>query len=167
MISERGRIVAIESHALWVETIQQSTCGRCVAKGGCGQSLLSKIGINNSFLRVLLDGQAADQFSIGEEVCIGIPDDIVVKSSLLAYLLPIVLLVLFAGVTQQYISQESIVIAMGMLGLVFGGVLIRCFSYFLRNNNRYQPVLLSNNSSNNNELNNVAQVVSINDVSQN
>lgn len=163
MISEKGRVIAIDNDALWVETIQQTTCGSCVARKGCGQSLLSKIGVNNSFLRVLLGEKSPSEFSIGDEVNIGIPDDIVVKSSLLAYLLPILLLVLFAGVAQQITLVEPLVILAGIIGLILGGVVIKMMSFYLKNNHRYQPVLLENNSSIRNELNQNPEVVRIND----
>lgn len=165
MISEKGRVVAVEDDALWVETIQKTTCGSCVAQKGCGQSLLSKLGIKNSFLRVLLQQKSASDYSIGDEVDIGIPDDIVVKSSLFAYLLPIVLLVLFSGFAQQFFEQELYVIGMGLLGLLAGAGLIKIFSYTHRNDSRYQPVLLDDLLSGSRELNIEPDVVRLNDES--
>lgn len=142
MISEKGRVVAIDSDCLWVETIQQSTCGSCAAKKGCGQSLLAKIGVKTSYLRVLLQDKPASEISIDDEVLIGIPDDIIVKSSLFAYLVPIALLLLFSSIAQQFFAQELYVILLGLLGLLLGGVCIKFFSYWHRHNSRYQPVLL-------------------------
>jgi len=160
MISEKGRVVAINDNALWVETIQQSTCGSCAAKKGCGQSLLAKIGVKTSYLRVLLQNQSSSNFAVDDEVSIGIPDDIIVKSSLFAYLMPIILLVLFAGFGQKIFSNELYVIAFGMLGLLFGGIIIKVFSYIRRNDTRYQPILLSNTKlMNSAELNNQTKVI--------
>jgi len=41
MLRESGRVVAIESDAVWVETIRSSLCGSCAAKAGCGQDYLT------------------------------------------------------------------------------------------------------------------------------
>ena len=43
MLTESGRVVAVNDSTVWVETIQQSTCGQCAARKGCGQSMLSKM----------------------------------------------------------------------------------------------------------------------------
>ncbi|MFT5117660.1 MAG: sigma-E factor negative regulatory protein RseC, partial [Kiritimatiellia bacterium] len=88
MLEEEGRVVSIETDALWVETIQQSTCGRCAAKKGCGQSLLAKIGAKSSQLRVLIDKQDETLYQLEDSVMIGIPENVVVNGSLFVYLLP-------------------------------------------------------------------------------
>jgi len=165
MVFESGRVVAIESDSLWVETIQRSTCGSCAAQKGCGQSLLAKIGIKTSYLRVLLEGQKSSDFAIDDEVQIGIPDDIIVKSSLFAYLVPIILLLVFATVAQEFFVNELYVIASGLLGLLLGGVFIQLFSHWHRHNSRYQPVLLNaqitDDFEHNDELNHQPQVIRV------
>ena len=143
MVSEKGRVVAIDDDALWVETIQQSTCNACAAQKGCGQSVLSKIGIKTTHLRVLLNGYRASDFALNDEVSIGIPDDVIVKSSLLAYLVPIILLVAFSGIAQYTTNNEFYAIAAGVLGLILGGFYIQVFSHQRRHNERYQPILLN------------------------
>ena len=37
MLEETGTVVKIEPDALWVETVQTTTCGSCSARRGCGQ----------------------------------------------------------------------------------------------------------------------------------
>ena len=90
MILETGTIVAIESDSLWVETIQKSACDACVAEKGCGQKFLSKLAGKTTSIRVLLNGESRKDFSLGQSVTIGIPEDQHVLASLLVYLLPIV-----------------------------------------------------------------------------
>ena len=55
MLKESGKVVSIEDDGLWVETIQQSTCGSCRAKKGCGQQLLSKIGVHSANIKAVFD----------------------------------------------------------------------------------------------------------------
>ncbi|ODS23014.1 transcriptional regulator [Candidatus Endobugula sertula] len=144
MLKETGRIVAMESDALWVETIQQSTCNSCVAKQGCGQSLLSKVGIKSTYIRVLLFGKDRQDYKVGQLVTIGIPNDVVVKSSLFVYLVPLLLMIAFSGFAHTYIENEFISIGAGLFGLLVGGLLIRYYTYKATNDPRIQPVLIDN-----------------------
>lgn len=41
MLTETGRVVAIEGNAAWIETLRQSTCGGCAARSGCGHGMLN------------------------------------------------------------------------------------------------------------------------------
>lgn len=144
MLHETGRIVAVESDALWVETIQRSTCSSCSAQKGCGQSLLSKLGVKPSYIRVLLEGRDSHAYRVGQDITIGIPSDVVVKSSLFIYLLPLVLLIAFSSIAHTYSYNELLSIGAGLVGLVVGGLLIRYHSYCTRNDPRLQPVLIDN-----------------------
>lgn len=93
MIEEQGQVVACEADAVWVETIRRSTCGSCSARAGCGQALLQKIGPGRrrGRIRVL----CSEPLRVGEQVLIGVPEQAVLRGSLLVYLLP--LLGLFAA----------------------------------------------------------------------
>ena len=54
MLTETGRVVALEQDSLWVETIRQSTCGSCAVQKGCGHGLINQISDGSrSFIRVL------------------------------------------------------------------------------------------------------------------
>ena len=144
MLQEMGRIVAVESDALWVETIQQSTCGSCSAQKGCGQSLLSKIGIKPTYIRVLLEGRDAAHYKVDSSVTIGIPNDIILKSSLFVYFTPILLMLVFAGIAHTTMNSEGLSILGGLLGFLVGGGVIRYHSRISKDNPRLQPVLIDN-----------------------
>ena len=141
MILETGTVVAIESDSLWVETIQKSACDACVAEKGCGQKFLSKLAGKTTSIRVLLNGQSRKDFSLGQSVTIGIPEDVIVLASLLVYLLPIVGAVAGAALTG---SSGTDLQAMGgaVAGLLAGAWLVRMHSARSRNDLRYNPVLI-------------------------
>lgn len=152
MVSETGTVVAVEPDALWVETIQQSTCGTCVARKGCGQRLLAKVGASSSRLRVPLNNGSNHgddhknghrEYALGDTVTIGIPDNIVVLGSLFIYLLPLVLMIAFSGVAHTLIANEMVSLTAGIMGFVSGGVVIRYHSNKSKNNPNFQPVLIS------------------------
>ncbi|NIB43313.1 transcriptional regulator [Pseudomaricurvus alkylphenolicus] len=142
MITESGRIVAIENDCLWVETIQRSTCESCAAEKGCGQSLVSKWGGRTSFIRVLLQGRDCSHYALHDEVTVGIPEDVVAAGSILVYLTPLLTLLLGAGCGHWLGLAEPGVIFLAVLGLALGGGLVRWHSFVHRDDERMQPVLL-------------------------
>ena len=83
MLKEQARIVAIDNEAVWVETIQLSTCGSCAAQKGCGQSLLASMEANPNYVRVLLPAGDTNDYQLDQSVTIGLPENIVVNTSLL------------------------------------------------------------------------------------
>lgn len=142
MIAETGRIVAIEPEGLWVETIQQSTCGNCAAQKGCGQSVLAKLTGHTSYLWVLLEGRDSKDYQLGDQIQLGVPEEVVVKGSLFVYLLPLLAMILGSGLAHSAFASEGASILGGLLGLVLGGVLVRWRAHQTRFDPRLQPVLM-------------------------
>jgi sigma-E factor negative regulatory protein RseC len=147
MILETGTVVAVESDGLWVETIQKSACEVCVAEKGCGQKFLSKLAGKTASIRVLLDNQSQQKFSVGQSVTIGVPEDVIVFASLLVYLLPIFGAVAGAMVVGIYGGGGDLQSIGGALaGLVLGGWLVRMHSKKSRNDLRYNPILVGSDT---------------------
>lgn len=142
MLKETGRVVAVDSDHLWVETINRSTCGSCVAEKGCGQSLLARWAASNAYMKVSLDGRDPGSFQINDAISIGIPEDMVVKSSLLMYCLPILLLLAGGATGEHWIGSEIASIIGALLGLVGGGLIVKMFSLVLGRNRRLRPAIL-------------------------
>lgn len=142
MIVETGKVVSVEADGLWVETIQRSTCGSCAAEKGCGQSLMARLLGHTSYLRVLLEGRDPQQFHPGDQVRIGVPEDVVVKGSLFVYLLPLLAMIAGAGLAQRQFDSEGLSILGAVIGLLLGGAYVRWRAWLTRNDRRLQPVLL-------------------------
>lgn len=142
MITETGRIVAIEPQGLWVETIQRSTCGSCAAEKGCGQSLMARLMGHTSYLWVLLEGRDPDRYQLGDEIQIGVPETVVVKGSLFVYLVPLVGMLAGAGVAQSVLQSDGWSALGAITGLVVGGLVVRWRAHQTRHDSRLQPVLL-------------------------
>ncbi len=112
MIEEPGRVAAIETGAVWVETRRSSSCNSCSAAAGCGEGVLERLGVQQRHAQVLA---ATDlQLRVGDPVVIGIPEELLLSSSLQLYLLP--LLGLFAGAL--LLSEMNI----GELATICGGL---------------------------------------------
>ncbi len=142
MLKETGRVVAIDETSVWVETINQSTCGSCSAEKGCGQSTLAKWSAKESYLRVLLDGRDPDSIKINDSITVGIPEDVIVKGSLLLYCLPIVLMIFGAVLGDFVFNAEPASVAGAFVGIVLGGVFVSFFSKVKQNDRRSQPVII-------------------------
>lgn len=138
MIEETGRVVAVEDGAVWVETIRQSACDDCSAKSGCGHSALSKLGRKAVHLRA----QTRQAFEVGEEVVIGVPEQVVVTSSLLAYIMPLVIALAFAIPVDAKTGSDAYTALAVLAGLALGFIALRI--HFKRNQHdeRYQPQVL-------------------------
>ncbi len=139
MIVETGTVVAIESDSLWVETIQKTACEACVAQKGCGTRVLSKLTGKTNRIRVLLGRHSAGAIVIGQDVDIAIPEDVIVKGSLLVYLLPLICAVSGAWLAGAAGDIGSILGA--LCGLLTGGLMVNLHSKKTRNDLRTNPVL--------------------------
>ena len=149
MIRESGKVIAIEPGSLWVETIQLSGCASCSAKQGCGTTLLAKAGHHNvGHIRALLTDQLSSDFSLGDHVEIGIEENIIAGGALFVYLLPLAGLLLGAMLGDAIylnveLDRDLTSVMMGLVGLLFGGGLVRAHAYLYRNSQKFQPVILS------------------------
>jgi len=122
LVEESGVIVAVELDRVWVETIRSSACDSCKAQKGCGHGLINKASSGKTFqLDVQRNGLSA---KVGDTAVIGIPEDSILKASLIGYLLPIVLLLIFSGAAKILWGELSSIV-FGVLGLVLGFYLVR------------------------------------------
>ena len=139
MIVETGTVVAIESDSLWVETIQKTACEACVAQKGCGTRVLSKLTGKTNRIRVLLDRHSVEAITVGQDVDIAIPEDVIVKGSLLVYLLPVVCAV--SGAWMAGSAGDTVSMLGAICGLLAGGLVVNLHSKKTRNDLRTNPVL--------------------------
>ncbi len=142
MILETGRILAIEPKGLWVETLQRSACGSCQAQKGCGQRLLASVGANASYLWVLLDGSDAANYRLGDEVQIGVPEDVIAKGALLVYLVPLIAMMVAVILAHSQAMRDGATAVCALGGLLLGAAIVRVRSWQIRFDTRLQPVLV-------------------------
>ena len=90
---ETGRVVAIESDAVWIEADRSSACGRCAARAGCGQGALSGLlGGSKGRVRALSgDDLSAVQCDLGDQVWIRVPEATLLSGTALLYGFPLTL----------------------------------------------------------------------------
>lgn len=129
---ESGRVVAIETDALWVETRHKTTCGNCAAQKGCGQSLLQQLyPARSNHLRVLLTGGDAGMehsYQLGDSVEFSLSDHTIVMGSLLVYLVPIIGLLLGGLLGAHWFAHELAIIVTAFSGFAIAAAGVRLYS---------------------------------------
>ncbi len=139
MIEEFAIVVAHEPGIAWVETSHRNACGTCDQSAGCGNALLGglfTLGAN----RLALEDRLG--IAIGERVVIGIPDTLLVRAAVIAYLIPLLTLVAGAGLAQWLQLAETGVALTGIVGLGAGIWLTGQLTGGAKGRQRYQPLLL-------------------------
>jgi len=140
MIEESGRVIAVEGDEVWIETIRTSSCSDCSARSGCGQGLLAKVKDGaRSHIRLQTDLKLA----VDDEVILGLPEQAFIRSSFLAYGLPLLMLVVAVLLADSFFElAEPWVIAAALLGLMAGFFVVRLISQLEAVRDNFQPEIL-------------------------
>jgi len=119
MIEESARVLRVDtdSDTVWVEAIRQSACSSCSALKGCGHSLLAKS--SQQRLEVPVKRNGID-VKVDDRVLIGVPEQAVLRSSLLIYGAPLLLMIFLALMAHFIFGSEGFTAFMALLGLLGG-----------------------------------------------
>ncbi len=133
MLTEQGRVLAVEGDSLWVETLKQSACAKCSARHGCGQKLLATANIKSDMTVVrayLNDSSASVEWSVGDQAVLGVNENALVLGALIAYGIPLVCMILGAALGNGlFLAEVELYSVLGaLLGLIVGGILVRIVS---------------------------------------
>jgi sigma-E factor negative regulatory protein RseC len=141
MIEERAKVVEVGDGYAWVEIERQSACASCHASGGCGTATLAKVW---SGRQVRTRAISALPLRPGDEVIVGLAEGVLLRGALLAYLLPLALMLAGALLGEAAFAGagEEPVIVLGALGLGLGFLTVRVASRRWRDDARFQPVVI-------------------------
>ncbi len=145
MIEEQAIVLSSADGIAQVETRRDATCGGCSAQAGCGTVILSRIfGSRRTRFRVLNPVDAGP----GDRVIVGFEEKMLVKASLMLYMVPLLSLIL-GGVAGQFgaegvslLSPEQGSILGGISGLLGGLYWVRLRTRHVGTHRRYTPVIL-------------------------
>ena len=144
MIEEQAEVVEIEGSRLILQAQTQSACGSCSASKGCGTSLLSKV-IGRKFTRFEAENNV--NAVVGDTVIVGIPEDALLKGSLVMYSIPLAGMIIFALLADYFLlastgSRDLMVAASAIMGLILGSLMSK--AYFQRQSSihLFSPVIL-------------------------
>ena len=138
MLEETGTVVEIKGNSLWVETQSRSSCSHC-STSSCSTSVLAKL-FSIKRNRVELDNTLGAE--VGQQVVIGISDDLMVKASLLSYLVPLLVMLAVVALADGMGMTDGMQILMAMTGLWLGFVIVRLLTNTLYAQQRFKPQLL-------------------------
>lgn len=155
MIEEQVIVTATTPEGAWVEGIQQSACGSCSAKAGCGQHTMSQLGkkvtlwlpfdsLQQSESGLTEERLKEERLKVGQQVVVGLPEGAILRSTLVLYGVP--LLALVAGAILGHAFW-------GELGSIFMSILFMAVGFKLagrisdNNKRQWQPQLLRDCSS--------------------
>ena len=143
MISETGQVLSVEDDWVWVKTLRQSTCGACHARVGCGQNLLSRMVAAPADIKARLQPLIGlEDLQPGDEVDIAIEEGAVVAASLLAYGIPLLMLVSMVAVGDWFAASNLLITVLGTMGLAAGVVASRIILLSRYTPAFFEPVVL-------------------------
>jgi len=104
--------------------------------------MLNKVGAGRrNHVRVLLGQYSAEEFSLGEDVGISVPEQVLVTGALLVYLLPLVTMLLGSMLVTQWWSGDLMAFAGAVVGFLIGVGCVRLHANANKNNIDFQPVV--------------------------
>jgi sigma-E factor negative regulatory protein RseC len=134
MIEELAKVVKIENHQVWVESGQNNACGGCLQKASCTTNALGNVLKKKS---VPVDSNI--QLKTGDEVMVAIDESLLLRASLLLYLLPLIALFTGAGIADWLLADNILYVDLWIAGSAFLSFL---FSLWLIN--KAQSLLILN-----------------------
>ena len=117
MIKEKAVVISSNAQYAWVSPLRTNGCSGCPSAATCSSSFLTGMLKQKSQRTVKIDN--LDAASAGDHVIVGIHSVNLIFSSMLAYLLPILCLILFSLIGQFFFSEFASIV-LGLLGLGFG-----------------------------------------------
>ncbi len=143
MMFETGRVVAVETDGVWVETIRKTTCGSCAAQKGCGHGMMNRISEGRrSLVRALPGRIQPEQCTVDDEVRISIPEEVILRGSVVVYILPIVSMLGGAALGAWLAGGGDLGGGLGAVaGFAAGFGLVRWHAMTHRDDSSMQPVL--------------------------
>jgi sigma-E factor negative regulatory protein RseC len=141
MIEEQALVVEVEHGELLLEAQTRSSCGGCNARAGCGTSVLASV-VGRKFTHFRAENTV--DAKPGDFVMVGIPERSLLTGSLMIYLLPIVVMILFAIVGEQVYpsTDHDSSLTFGLTGLLAGLAGSRWYFKSASNTAKYTPVIL-------------------------
>ena len=140
MIEEAGVVVTVESDAVWVATQRKTTCGSCSARMTCGQGLMTSLASDKKphLIKISTDLLLRE----GDQVTLGMPEDLLVRSAFLVYMLPLLAMFISALAVNALNASEPWIIFAAVLGFIAGALWVRYYSDRYIDAAVIQPVVL-------------------------
>tara|TARA_R110001583_G_scaffold164447_1_gene316963 strand:+ start:43905 stop:44342 length:438 start_codon:yes stop_codon:yes gene_type:complete len=121
MLQEIGKIIDIkiinDEKTAVIECISKSACKSCSSNDNCGVGVVAK-GLSDKAHRLSLPFK--EGMVINESIELLIENKDIVKSSIIVYIIPLILFVLGCSVSYLFTNNEPLVISISLLSLLTG-----------------------------------------------
>ncbi|UTV28180.1 SoxR reducing system RseC family protein [Photobacterium atrarenae] len=144
MMRSLATVVSVAPGRITVSCQQETSCGHCASRDSCGTGIVSKAVPGRSHQ---IDIPTREPVRVGEVVEIGLPEQSMLNSALLVYVLPLLCLILGAVVGQWWFVDlagggEPAVILTAALSAGAGLLLARRLARRLEHQTAYKPSLI-------------------------
>jgi sigma-E factor negative regulatory protein RseC len=141
LITETGRVLEVDGRWAWVACRRQAECARCAEGRGCGGGILGRM--LGDRLHKVRAATGAVTVRPGDQVLIGLGEEVVLRAAAAVYLLPL-LLALGGAVAAAALTGagDPAAIAGAAGGLVLGLAWARGYSRRHGADASLQPVIL-------------------------
>ncbi|MEW8659724.1 MAG: SoxR reducing system RseC family protein [Candidatus Thiodiazotropha endolucinida] len=137
MLEETAMVVEANTDYLWVETRSRTGCSQCGSS--CTTSVVSKLfGMKRN--RLKLENTLCAE--VGDRVVVGIPDELLVRASVWAYLFPLLAMFAVSAAGGVMGVDEGAQALLAMVGLAAGFALVRWSISRQGTHRRFRPSLL-------------------------
>ncbi|HOB46133.1 MAG TPA: SoxR reducing system RseC family protein [Zoogloea sp.] len=113
-----ARVVAVEGNTAWLEPEQTGSCSGCGSVGACGAKGIGTVANRLEARRFALLNEVG--LCVGERVVVAFGQQALVGAAALAYMLPLVVALLAAVVTQEIAGKDGLTLLATVFGLVVG-----------------------------------------------
>jgi sigma-E factor negative regulatory protein RseC len=144
MIEETAVVQSVKNHWVKLLTTQSSSCHQCNEADSCSTSILSKF-FGNKEIELKLYSNIS--LKAGDEVLVGIEENIFLGLTFLIYFLPLCVLFIFAllgqFIAQQFnINNELPVVLFAVAGFAGSYLCIKSLVQYYFNPEKIHPVIL-------------------------
>ena len=102
MIEESAVVVKIENRQVWIESGQNSACGGCRQKASCTGNAIGSLLKKKS---VPVDSDIL--LKVGDSVMVAIDESLLLRATLVLYLLPLIALFTGAGIADWLLADNA------------------------------------------------------------
>lgn len=118
-----ARVVAVDAGRVWLEPEQHGGCGGCASASVCGAKGLGTLANRLEARRFVLENESGLQ--VGDRVVLGVREDALIKAAATAYVVPLAISLVSAGVAQWLAGSDAMTLLAAVGGLVVGAVVLR------------------------------------------
>ncbi|WP_443091019.1 SoxR reducing system RseC family protein [Basfia succiniciproducens] len=140
MLTESAVVIDYRDGIAKVKCQSKTACGSCAAKNACGSAALSELtGEPGEHILII---STITPLKIGQQVEIGLQEQSLLFSAFLAYVIPLMTLLIGTFVAAAIFSNELISAAFIFISTALSFLAVRFYAKKLNKKSAFEPILL-------------------------